>query len=184
MPINLPLEQMLAIHTAEKGRRFSFMPKDGGEFEVEATNIITGERVWKETHHNLLTKHFRDMIGRSFSPSVYLFVSNDEKPMNVRKDHVRATYFNVMSNAVSSKTINVPSRTWTYTGTIPVPTAGHVRPFRTVGIASLQEQSYAANCRSVWTIIAATLLSEMRTQDELTVISINYRLAWEEGHNV
>ena len=188
--MKLSLDQMLAIHRAEGKRPLLWLPKDGGEFEVECVDAISGRRIWKEVHHNLMTYQLHNSMVRGSimgSNLGYAFVSNDEKPMNVRKNVLRATYSSSPSVPMhvlcSAFTKNVPSRTWTFTGTILAPASGHVRYYRTVGICADAATS-GTNCYAVFSVIAATLLSEMKTQTDVQLININYRLAWEEGHNV
>jgi len=188
--MRLSLDQMLAIHKAEGKRPLLWLPKDGGEFEVECIDVPSGNRLWREVHHNLMTKWLHNAMwyGGYFVGSLgHVFVSNDEKPVNVRKEVIRATYATTvpMSVQCSAFTANVPSRTWTFTGTIPAPASGKVRYYRTVGIGGqVSYDSGFTNAHVLHSIAAVTLLSEMKTQTDAQLININYRLAWEEGHNV
>jgi len=187
--MNLSLDQMLAIHKAEGKRPLAWLPKDGGEFEVECVDAISGKRIWREVHHNLMTRYLHNAMynGDIFASSLgYIFLSNDERPMNVRKNALRTSYPTTVPMHVlcSAFTVNVPSRTWTFTGTIPAPATGKVRYYRTVGVSNNQAYDAYTNAHCLVTIIAATLLSEMKTQTDAQLVNVNYRLAWEEGHNV
>lgn len=179
---SLSIAEVLEIHRAEGKTPLNLQPR-GGEFDIAAFDVKTGKRVWREVTKNLVTHALSEyfLLGNLFT-AAYVFIAPDTKPTHVLKTSYRSTYSSGHA-AASSFDANVTSRLWTITGTILAPTAGKTRTFQTVGVS---RGTYLAigNSTTIANVLAATLLSQERVQDDTQQVVVSYRLAWEEGSNV
>jgi hypothetical protein len=197
--MRLDLGQEVALYRQQGRRLFSFAPRDGGEFDVgsfaikDAEQARTnpdawkgGRRVWRETHHNLMTNWLREYMSfaAAWTPRVAIF--SDRKPMHKFGDFRRTTNPSAGYATFSSWDKDGPAWLWTITGTVLAPAAGKVRNFQTVAICISNPVTWPAgnNSHCVANILAGTLLSTDRDQDETQQVVISYRLAWEVPSNV
>lgn len=180
----LTLAEVLDIHRAEGKNSFSIQPR-AGEFDIEAYDIKSGERIWREVKPNLVTIHLTDRLGGVSDAlgTTKVFISPSTKQPHWLNTMYTSTY---QGGSVSASTFvrDLATRTWTITGTIPPPSAGVTRNFQTVGVGQYFDYLTRGNSAAIRNVFAATRLSAMKTQDDTQQIVINYRLSWEEGHNV
>jgi len=199
--MKLDLGQCFDLHRQQGRKVVSFGPKDGGEFEVALYGGLDheaavsdpgawrrGKRVWRETHHNQMTGLFRERIvtGDGVKNS-YVMIFSDRKPIHKYGEFRRTTNPSAGYAFRSSFIANASSRLWTVTGTILAPAAGKTRNFKTVGLITDDPPvtwPSGNNSHGSPNLIAATLLSADRDQDDTQQVVVSYRLAWEVPSDV